>query len=392
MRKRKDLTEIGRPFLKGDQRGMVMVVTLLIMVILVIMGSVLIVTSFTEHQISSNDVAAVQALYVSEGGIQTVLNDLDKGLSPSTSGTIGAGQFTASVTAADPPAGQKRVEAYGYVPNQASARGVKGISVLVYRKSPFQWGAWGDTGVTISGGGITDSYDSDIGTYGGTYNGVANVGSDGDVGSNGNITFSGGGTQVRGDATISGGTITTPATYVTGTATTGAPSVTLASVDCPAGGYTPPADSNGDLKVSGGDNITLSDLGPYYFRDVILSGSSTLTLSSTGHVDIYISRKLDLSGGGINNTDALPTSLSIWGCGTETSDWSLSGGSGSCFAVYAPYHKCAISGAGDLWGSVIGKEVTSSDGSKIHYDEALARRPGIGKYMVVPRSWTELSP
>ena len=385
MRKRIDLTEIGRPFLKGDQRGMVMVVTLLIMVILVIMGSVLIVTSLTEHQISSNDVAAVQALYVSEGGIQTVLNDLDKGLSPSTSGTIGAGQFTASVTAADPPAGQKRVEAYGYVPNQASARGVKGISVLVYRKSPFQWGAFGDSQVDISFSGMTDSYDSDVAAYN-----AGTAGSNGDVGSNGNINLSGS-ALIHGDAGA-GGTISNPATQVTGIATPGMPPVTLSEVDCPAGGYTAPADSNGDLKVSGGDNITLSDLGPYYFRDVILSGSSTLTLSSTGHVDIYISRKLDLSGGGINNTDALPTSLSIWGCGTETSDWSLSGGSGSCFAVYAPYHKCAISGAGDLWGSVIGKEVTSSDGSKIHYDEALARRPGIGKYMVVPRSWTELSP
>jgi hypothetical protein len=280
------------------------------------------------------------------------------------------------------------------VPNQASARGMKRMSVLVYRKSPFQWGAFGDSKVDISSNGMTDSYDSDVAAYN-----AGTAGSSGGVGSNGNINLSDS-ALIHGDAGA-GGTVSNPTTHVTGTATTGMPPVTLSEVSCPAGGYTASVPSGtgisydagtGDLTVSGGNNITLSAPATYYFHNLTLSGGSTLTLGAGGHVDIYISRKLDLSGGGIINTGALPTSLSIWGCGTETSDWSLSGGTGSYFAVYAPHHKCPISGAGDIWGSIIGKEVTSSGGSKIHYDEALTRQPGIGKYMVVPRSWTELSP
>jgi hypothetical protein len=394
MRKRNDGKAIWQILPRPDERGIVMVVTLLAMVILVIIGSVLIVTSLTEDQIASNDVATVQALYVAEGGIQKVLNDLNKGLTPSALGTIGPGVFTASVTDAPPPVGQKRIEVCGYVPNQASARGVRRVSVLVYRPSPFQWSAFGDTYMNLSGGGITDSYDSDIGSYGGS-----NVGSNGDVGSNGNVDLSGFGTQVRGDAAA--GTTVADSWRVTGTATNGAPLVNLPAMDCPSGGYTPWVPSGagitynsgtGDLSVTGGNNLTLSAPGTYYFHDLSLWYYSTLTISAGGHVDIFIAGQLDCTYGRIVNNSALPTNLSIWGCGTSTDGWSLSGGSGAYLALYAPHHQVTISGSGELYGSVIGRSVTSSSGSRFHFDEALARQPGIGKYAIAPRSWTELSP
>jgi len=379
---------------RPDERGIVMVVTLLAMVILVILGTVLMVTSLTENQISSNDAATIQALYVAEAGLQTVLNDLNQGLSPSGSGTIGPGQFTASVVEVAPPSGQKRIEVCGYAPNQASARGVKRLSVLVYRPSPFQWSAFGDTYMNLSGGGVTDSYDSDIGSYG-----RSNVGSHGDVRSNGNVYISGFGTQVRGDATA--GTTVTDPWRVTGTATNGAPLVNLPAADCPSGGYTSSVPSGagitynsgtGDLSVTGGNNLTLSAPGTYYFHDLSLLYYSTLTISAGGHVDIFIAGTLDCTYGHIVNNSALPTNLSIWGCGTSTDGWSLSGGSGAYLALYAPHHDVTLSGSGSLYGSVIGHTISSTGGSRFHYDEALARQPGIGKYIMAPRSWTELSP
>jgi hypothetical protein len=174
-------------------------------------------------------------------------------------------------------------------------------------------------------------------------------------------------------------------------------------VGCPAGGYTPAADvptgsgitynaGTGDLTVSFGNILTLFGPGPYYFHNVTLWGGSTLILNTTSHIDIYISRKLDCSGGGIVNTSALPTNLSIWGCGADIEGWTLSGGSGAYLALYAPHHPITISGSGALYGSMMGASISSTGGSHIHYDEALTRQPGIGKYMVVSRSWTELSP
>ncbi len=403
MRTPDDSEAIYQMRLRSNERGMVLVLTLLAMVILVILGSVLVVTSLTEHQISSNDVAAVQALYVAEGGIQTVLNDLNKGGTGSIPSpvTVGPGQFTFSIVDFGPPTGQKRIEVTGYIPTQASPRAERRISVLVYPKSPFLWGAFGDNQLEMSNGGLTDSYDSDVGTYRATYNGVANVGSNGDVRSNGNVDLSGFGTHVHGDATA--GTTVTDPWRVTGTATNSAPAVTLASVGCPAGGYTPDASvpsgtninydaSRGDLTIAWRANVTLSSPGTYYFHNVVLFGDSTLTLSDSGHVDIYISGQLNCGGGTLVNPSGAPTNLTIWGCGTDTQGWTLSGTSQSAFAVYAPNHIVTISGGGALYGSIVGYEVKNTGGAFIHYDEALTRRPGIGKYMVAPRSWTELTP
>ena len=402
---------------KEDERGMVMVLILLVMVMLVIVGSVLLVTSLTENQISTNDVAAVQGFYVAEAGLQTALKDLNTGGTGSVSGTVGSGQYTASATAADPPTGQKRIDAYGYVPNSASPRAVKRVSMLVYRPSPFRWGGFGESQVDIVADSNTDSYDSEVGPYGGS-----NVSPNGDVGSNGNISLAAGCT-VNGDATA-GGTISGIAgCTITGTSTPDAPHVDLSSVDFPSGTYTasvPPGSpamlvsynsTTGNLTVGPGATLTLP--APGYFKDVSVTAGSTLTLSAPGaycfhdlsvlagsslriapggHVDIYVSRKLDMAAGSLANLSGLPTNVSIWGCGTDTTPWSISAGSGCALALYAPNHPVTVAAGGAVYGSIIGATISESAGCYFHYDEALARQPGNGKYIVAPRSWTELNP
>ncbi len=387
-------TRRGR--LRRDQHGMILVVTLLLVTLLGMLGSAFLMTSGTEHQIAKNDQELIQALYVAEGGLQTVLNSLNLGLTPPTTGTIGPGDFTVTVTDAPPPPGQQWLVATGYVPSQAFPRAVKRIALLVASSSPFAKGPIiGDTSVTISSSGGTDSYNSSIGPYGGS-----NIGSNGNVLSNGNITLTGS-SLVHGDATA-GDTVSDP-THVTGSSTNGASPISLSNVTCPSGGYTPSVPSGsgisydpstGDLTVSGnGKNLTLSSPGTYYFHTVKLQGGATLTISSGGHVNIYISADLNASGGSVLNLSQSPTTLTIWGCGTDTNSWTFSGGSTvTALGIYAPNHPFTLSGGQDMYGALVVKSFTSSGGSKIHYDEALARMlPQNAKSAIVPGSWTELA-
>jgi hypothetical protein len=141
--------------------------------------------------------------------------------------------------------------------------------------------------------------------------------------------------------------------------------------------------------VSGGKNITLT-AGTYYFHQLILSGGSTLTPAG-GHLDIYVDDKLDFSGGTVVNTTGIAANVSLMSCGTaSTTGWTLSGGSGAYFSVYAPNHDINVSGTGNIYGAVVGASLTSSGGSMIHYDAALTQLAS-KQIKIIPGSWAELS-
>jgi Tfp pilus assembly protein PilX len=260
----------------------------------------------------------------------------------------------------------------------------------------FKFGVFSDGKLTISGGGLSDSYDSEVAAYN-----AATAGNNGDLAADSIVVLSSS-TVVKGDViatgTVSGG-------IVSGSITQNAPAFPPYPVlSCPAGGYTPAASvpltagvtytaATGVLKISGGNILTLP-VPPttYYFSQVITSGGSQITFNNPSnlHVDVWIDDKLDLSGGGFINPSGKATQLGLWGCGANgSSTWTLSGGSGAYFSVYAPNHAVTVSGSGDLWGSVIGKTVTASGGSKFHYDEALGRGPPQGLNPVAG-SWAQL--
>jgi len=259
----------------------------------------------------------------------------------------------------------------------------------------FKFGVFSDGKLTMSGG-LSDSYDSDVGAYN-----AATAGSNGDLAADSIVVMSGP-ALVKGDViatgTVTGGT-------VTGSITQNAPAFAPYPVlSCPAAGYTPAASvplttgvtynpTTGVLKISGGNTLTLP-VPPttYYFSQVVTSGGSQILFNNPAnlHVDVWIDDLLNVSGGGFVNGSGKATQLALWSCGsTSSSTWTFSGGSGAYFSVYAPNHAVSVTGSGDLWGSVIGKSVTATGGSKFHYDEALGRGPPQGLNPVAG-SWAQL--
>jgi hypothetical protein len=239
----------------------------------------------------------------------------------------------------------------------------------------------------VSGSSSIDSYDSTVG-YPASKTSLANLLS------NGTITLAGSGkiwgnvrstrvgvamsgaSQVTGNATA-GTTVTrTGSATVGGTITNNAlaPSMTM-----PAVGVCSPFSSNsgisgtytynagtGDLSLSGVNIATLAN-GNYCFHNITLTNSAQLKVN--GLVTIKMTGTLNTSGAtSFNNTTATPANLRILS--------SYSGGTGVTFGnstnvhlvIYAPNTGVSISGAAPLFGTVIGKSVTTGNSGLIHYD------------------------
>ena len=254
--------------------------------------------------------------------------------------------------------------------------------------------------LNISGGTsgipVTDSYSS---ASGGTY-ATTHKDSGGNIGTNGNVNLSGGGTQVGGSiyapnaltgscpdglsasggsGMISGQTPPNALTSLSSPYTPATPSVP------PAGSTTENLSSNtslmvgnyGDITESGGKTLTLAP-GTYDINSITLSGGSSLVISPPGAIVLNVSgtggccssKPINFSGGSITNTSGIASNVEINYAGTG--QVNLSGGSASYAVVDSPNAQIVFSGGSNFYGSVVGATINDSGGTALHYDTALS--------------------
>ncbi len=261
----------------------------------------------------------------------------------------------------------------------------------------FTYGVFAQTKITTSGGELFDGYDSEEAPYT-----AATADSTATLWSNGVMVISN--TTVLGDITAASAILRGSNVLVTGATTASAPAATAMDINtCPDGSFTPASSipsgpsisynaGTGVLNVSGGGVLTLTGTN-YYFSQVVLSGNSSLSANPPGgaHTDIVISDLLNLSGASVANITGSPTTLGFSSCGSPVSPstWTLSGGSGGAFSVYAPNHPVTVSGNGDILGAVVASTFTASGGSQLHYDAALARQQS-NKLIVLRATWSQV--
>ena len=216
------------------------------------------------------------------------------------------------------------------------------------------------------GGNATNAYRSSANANNGQFM------SQGDIASNGNITLSGS-TLVDGNAYAGVGKQVIGSNHVTGTST---------SLTSPL--VYPPADvadvinnnnnaslplaimSSGAIKMSSQKNGTLPS-GTYYVTGLDMGAGSEL--NCTGPVTIYVAGNVSLGGHAITR-DNIPHNLQIIVVGNGTTV-SLSGGSDLYADVYAPQSAITMSGNGDIFGAIVGKSVSMTGTSAVHYDLSL---------------------
>src|SRR6266516_3620799 len=242
--------------------------------------------------------------------------------------------------------------------------------------------------VTISAGSAyVDSFDS-MSAYADSHGSHANVFSNGQIDLKrakvyGNVVSTQGNVIIKSGSLVSGdltyATTLTNSGTVQGTISRQTTSPFTAAVPIACGSYrTAPTSLNnwvmgnftydqtsGDLTVSGGNAATLAN-GTYCLHDVTLSGGSTLTVN--GAVVINLTGQLKASGGSFANTTNRPANLQISTSYTGNNGVTLSGGTNAYLKVLAPGTSITLSGGSPIFGALVGKTLTVSGNSVIHYD------------------------
>jgi hypothetical protein len=134
----------------------------------------------------------------------------------------------------------------------------------------------------------------------------------------------------------------------------------------------------GNVSVTAGTNLILKP-GIYNVNTLGFTGNSTVGIDTSAGIPtapvlfnvagVGSMRPIDFLGGSISNTSYDPTLMQILYAGTD--DVRLTGGSSSAALVYAPNAGIAFSGGSTFFGSVVGGIIKDMGGATINYDRRL---------------------
>lgn len=407
--------------LRGDS-GVALAVALLALTIIITIGFALGTIGTRNLTTISHERLNLSAFYAAEMGVARAMYSLAQNPNPPTPNFTGTGnatnvsfvvQVTNNLTGATPVPGRAvpTVPA-GYAELVSTGRSgstTQRVVVLATRNvfNPFNWAAFGDSGVTLDSGSSSDSYDSARGGYGF----AGNKGTDGDVGSNGNISLDTG-AKIEGDASA-GGTVTPypprPPTVITGTVTQGAPPVPLPPIDTSyqapndnslitgtGWSWVPPGSRN--LHVTNSGNV-IFPAGKYYLDSIDIDSGGQLTvpstLGATEKVTINLTGEFHAdSGSRVNNATQIPGKLMIVTSATDAgarfSRYAvyLDSGSGFYGAIYAYNGTIRQDAGARVYGSTVAKTLSWDSGARFHYDVQLRNANlGSGGQGMLKKAW-----
>jgi hypothetical protein len=273
--------------------------------------------------------------------------------------------------------------------------GQRTVEAVVAAQPVFKYAIYATQNITMGSNTFIDGFNSEEAPYN-----LLTAHTDADLVALGNVAL--GPTLLNGNV-MAGGTASNTL-LVTGSVTSSATSIpTYSTVSCPSTGYTPASaipsgtgisydPTTGALTVTSTANLVLSG-SQYYFSSVTVTGQGKITVTSTSHVDIYIANEFSMAGQGLANTGQSAAQLTLSSCGTSSSGsstWQVGGNADAYYSIYAPNKDIQISGHTDTYGSVLGRNVTFSGNSRMHYDAAVANNEGT-TLAVVSGSWAELT-
>ena len=147
------------------------------------------------------------------------------------------------------------------------------------------------------------------------------------------------------------------------------------------------------LTIAGNPDGSQTYVEIYVTGDISVAGTSQIVVQPGVTATIYFAGNVDISGNGVMNSNNQPGDLMLYGIQppTNTSEHvSIGGNSQITASVYAPGHDVTVNGAGSnghVYGSIVGKTVTMTGVSNLHYDEHLGSVGMINNYKIV--SWFE---
>jgi hypothetical protein len=378
-----------RPILRNDS-GIILMITLLLLALLMATSVGVISSTQTNLKISGNLKFGRQAFYIADAGVHRAWRELDNGdmvndfedawirglVSLYRNEPFGGGSHTVTLEKLPGVVPRRiRVVSIGCFPagDPCPAGHSKAVIESHFKRGPlFPAVVAALEEVSLSGGAITDSFDSRVSPYN-----QATAGSYGDLRSNDRITLSGGTTAIRGSAIASGAVTLIESPRITGETAKSAPPYRFPQLK-PCGppysngaGITGGSYSAGTGRLEGqaGESIVLAD-GAYCFSSINLAEGSVITVS--GPVVVQLDAPSRFGRGGLDNKTAGAENFKIFSTLAHPTDGIvLSGGPRAYATVYAPGSKIEFLGGDDFFGAVVGKTVVSMGGMRFHYDRKL---------------------
>jgi hypothetical protein len=155
------------------------------------------------------------------------------------------------------------------------------------------------------------------------------------------------------------------------------------------------------ISVSGNKTLTLAGdpsgsqtyIEIYVTGDISVNGTGQIVIQPGVTATIYFVGNVDITGNGVLNSNNQPGDLMLYGIQPPTSlseHVNIGGNSQITASVYAPGHDVTVNGSGTsghVYGSIVGKSVTMTGVSNLHYDERLGSIGLVNNYKIV--SWFE---
>jgi Tfp pilus assembly protein PilX len=381
------------------------------------------------YHLTEKSYKSMAAMNLAEAGIERAIWEINFGNISSWSGTgsertLSISNFTAadgtvigdiSIIVYNPQLLTPMIESTGIVAWAGSQNITKTLRSGLENGGPlplFNFGLFGQTGVTLGLNATIDSYDSRLGAYGG-----ANVHSVGHVGTNagtyGCITLNENsiihgsaltGYQSNPDQII----VQDNGSSITGQKTTLDEAKELPSVPAPTG-----LTYWGNLTASG-TSTTISQSGQYanftlnnnalvtISSNVVLYITGTLTLNNNAEIRInngctatfYFGGNWNLSANSMfNNLSHDPSKLVMYGTDTFTGSKTFRNNFATYAAMYVPKADVTFANNAAIYGSIVANSFAIGNNLAFHYDEALASMstPSLdtGTSSFTMKSWQE---
>ena len=414
--------------LRNQQRGSVLVTTLVISAMMAIVVAALLVLVERQNYFMHRTQTWCAEIPIAEAGIEEAMAHLNTHVENlNTNGwvlvasnfvkrrTIGDGYFYTAISSRRP----RTIVSIGYgrIPGQTN---YTHRTVMVMTKGdPVPYGIVVKKTVKMVGSGsdtpAMDSFDSSNPDYsgpGGVYDPLKNR-DQATVATLSSATpaVDTGSGEINGTvATGPGGTVTGTVGYGSWTSTTSGIQPGAVSDDCNLAipDVEEPTSSlwnsfpslsgvlnDKDYKVDGPLNRSFVVFGKtrlWVTGNMRLSGSGTITIMPGGSLELFIGQtsgaevSADIGGNGILNNALVAANCRIWGLPTLTS-FKYHGQAALTAAVYTPQAAIIVSGTSDIYGSFTGDSFSCSGNIGIHQDEALFTKTETPVTII---SWEEL--
>ncbi len=407
---------------KNEEKGFILVVGMIVMSCLLLLTVPFLYQLSFENRLTTKSYKSSAAISLAEAGVERAIWELNYGDISSWTGddtlrSMGISSFQAAggkvigdvgIRIVDPTADHPIVESRGTVPYVGAQEVIRTVRSELGGYPPFKFAAFAEDGIMIDQDVMIDSYD----TRNGDYDNLANVGSEGDIGTNSgdfSAIYMDNSADLAGNA-LSGYESDPESVIITdpGANIDGEKRALDYEVELPP--ITPPTlPWRGDYSMSGTDSIFLSGQYSSFTMeansvvtiedDVIFYITGDFYMDQNSRLDIAIGASLQIIMGSgsfemdqsssINNLSQDPTKFVLFGTPGFTGDIYIDQGSEFYGAIYAPNAFVELDQGDGFYGAIIAKDILFDQDTVLHYDkalEALEILPSMGSLYEV-KSW-----